>query len=378
MVWFARLVVCLILGSQVCRPSQAQTTELAPKVKESLQRYANLETATWSWEGSVSFAFQGKKSTYSVMGSYVRLGQKFAWSRHTSEGKKATSDHRIRFDGSTIAASNDNKQMTWYAIEKISKTQPTNFKFSVPYFDAIGLHYPKENKFLVEGTLESKILYLLKKGAELVRVGAETLGEKQVTVIELEAAHEVLWNEMTNTPEKDRLLYYLSTAEDYGVIKHERRTLQGRKWFESSVTTLSTGSDDLPMLGKDVTIKVYLNMESTEFQVVNEAKEVTTLKVKSPLLLPSSNDDFVLKKESAKAGTQLIDGVTPELQHPDGSISVFNMPASPDDLDKAIAAASVKRSYGSAIVWIIGLAVIIGGGLAAYFQYRKSRQGKQR
>lgn len=362
----------LTASNLVCREVNAQFKELPLDVVEALQKYSKLDTVNWSWKGNRSYLIAGKKATYSTMGSYKRSEKKFAWNMQLTEGRKSILDRSVRFDGATLASANGKDQMTWYAIEKISKSQPSEFSISIPYFDAVGLHYPKDNGSLAAGPFKSQILYLLENGADLVRCVEEKIGDKHVLVVELDANHEALVSGKTNAPERDRLVYYLSKAEGFGVIKHQRKTISGKTCFESSVKSLSSSSADLPVLGKDVTVKSYINLGEPEFQVMTDPQETTLLTAESPRLLSTTDDDFVLKKESAKAGAQLIDGVTPELQNPDGSISVFNMPASPDDLEKAIAAASVKRSYRSTMIWIIGLTVLIGGGLAAYFQYRKS------
>jgi hypothetical protein len=365
--------VAIVAGNLVFPEAQAQSGQLPPGIVEALQKYAKLNSSRWSWEGTLSYTVAGKKAKYSTVGSYIRYEKKFAWTKQLTEGKKSILDQMVRFDGTTLAQSNGKDQLTWYAVEKISANQPHDFSFSVPCFDAIGIHYPKENGSLTKGDIQSKILYLLENGATLVRCVDEKLGDKQVTLIELEASHEALSSDKKNVPEKDQWLYYLSTAEGYGVVKHERRTTSGKRWFESTVSALSKTSDDLPILGSDVSIRSYVKMGEPEFQVMPDPQETTVLKVKNSALGSTTDDDFVIRKESAKAGAMLIDGVTPELQNSDGSISVFAMPASPEDLDKAIAAASVKRPVMPRVAWVLGLTVVVGGSIAAYLRYRKSR-----
>lgn len=362
-----------------CHRLNAQSNQLPPAVVSSLEKYSKLEAARWSWEGTYAYVFDGKNAKYSTKGSYVRSSNRFAIVTQLKEGKKDILDHSVRFDGKTLAQSNGAvaqsdgiNQMSWYQIDKIAKTQPHNFRFSVPYFDAIGIQYPKENKSLVEGQFKSKILALLEEGGTLVRCVDEVLGSIPVTVVEIDGKYEAISFNKKSSPERVRWIYFLSNRDDYAVLKHERRTLAGAKWLECDVSSFFENSLDFPRLGKSVSVKNFVSLSEEEFTILPISQETTSVVAQSPHIIPTTDDDFVLKKESAKAGTQLIDAVTPELQKPNGSVSVFNMPASPEDLDKAIAAASVKRSYGSTVTWLIGLAVITAAGFGAYFKYRKS------
>ena len=128
----------------VCFRAQAQYGHLPAPAIEALQRYSKLDAATWSWKGSLSYSSGGKRAKYIMQGSYVRVGNKFTWSESISDGKTPkSSDRLVKFDGRTLAQSNYDVQMNWYDIEKLSNSQPQYFNFQVPYFDAVGIHYPK-------------------------------------------------------------------------------------------------------------------------------------------------------------------------------------------------------------------------------------------
>jgi len=357
----------------VCFRAQAQYGHLPAPAIEALQRYSKLDAATWSWKGSLSYSSGGKRAKYIMQGSYVRVGNKFTWSESISDGKTPkSSDRLVKFDGRTLAQSNYDVQMNWYDIEKLSNSQPQYFNFQVPYFDAVGIHYPKKNGDLAKGPFKSKILHALENGANLVRCVEERVGDKRILVVELESAHEAMYTDKTNLPDRDRWLFHLSIDEDYAVIKHERRTPTGKLWLESSVSSISRLSSDLPLIGQNATMKIFINLKETDFQIATESNEVVAIAATNPRLLATSDDDFVLKKESARAGAELIDAVTPELQNANGTVSVFAMPASADDLDKAIAAASVKRSLMPRVAWFLGLTLLIGGGVALYLRFKKS------
>jgi hypothetical protein len=366
-------VTCLLTVSLLVTTGMANGYDAVPgETVEALQKYSKLDSVQWTWSGQIRYSAEGKPVNYETKGIYTRLGNKFATEFEHKSKSKTVAKSAVRFDGKTIARSNGEDQLAWYSIDKLSQSQPSKAACTILYFEAIGVQYPKEHKALELGVFKSKILSLIDNKCKVVRVGEERLDGNQVLVVEFESPYEGPSGK-DKAPESVRLVYYLSKAHDYAVVMQQRKLLTGQIYFEARMGAFQREKEEWPSIGKEAVVKSFVNVEKKEFSVESEPQETSILKLNGPRLATTEESDFVINMANAKAGAQLIDGVSPELQNANGTVSVFNMPASSADLDKAIAAASAKRTRSYRIV-IVACALVIALGLTvAYARYRKRR-----
>ena len=135
-------------------------------------------------------------------------------------------------------------------------------------------------------------------------------------------------------------MYYLSPENGYAVRKHERLTTDGKV-----AASYSNGSFQL-VPGTAITLPGRVTMTSLEklgshsYELLSTPAHTVDLSVVRVSTEPVPKERFVLDMKEVVPGATVIDAVTPELQREDGTVRTFIMPASPEDVDEAIARAA--------------------------------------
>jgi len=353
------------------------------KVQVALEKYASLDPISIDWEGVLTMNAGRRSDEFSVTSSYSREGQSFSW-MHEVKGRNADYPYppfkRIcRFDGNVLSEANGRVQALWYTIPKPIAGQPkSSHFFGVPYFDAVGVYCPTRVTELPKGFLQSNILYLLQNGGKLVSCEETRLEQDAVVRIEI-IAQNPTWddflrdcditmkherarlenkeisqkefdeivktgeNSQKAAPQTLRWVYYLSPKSGYAVCKHERLALDGRV-----VVSYSNGNfQAIP--GTQVVLAGRVKISSFEQWIGSHRYEIlsapgctrdwSVVKVSTKSI---PKERFVLNMKEVVPGAEVIDMVTPGLRRKDGTLITFKMPASPDDLDATIAAATRK------------------------------------
>jgi hypothetical protein len=126
----------------------------------------------------------------------------------------------------------------------------------------------------------------------------------------------------------------------------------------SNIAFLTVPGTDI-VLAETVKKKSFEMPTRTGYQILDTAPFTTELSVVDVSTKPIPGDRFVLNKEEIAPGAIVIDATSPELQNPDETVITFKMPASPEDLDAAIAAASAQYMRPPERPWIrYGLIVV--------------------
>lgn len=370
------IVVVLLLTAA----GRAQSTP--PEIQAALEKYASLNPISIEWEGTLTANTVRPSRIFSVTSSYSREGQCFFW-MHEVCGKDAIYPpfrRTSRFDGNVLAEENGKAQAVWYKITGLVEGQPQAQWFDVPYFEAVGVYCPTRMMELPKGALQSNILHLIQNGAKLVSCKNTQLEREAVVRIELIAenpgrgeflkenddavkrerarlANKELsqkeFDEFAKTSESSRKampaslrwVYYLSPKNGYAVRKHQCIALDGR-------VVVSYSNDDFQRIPETQIVLARRVKKSTfeqfgvrpgshryRYELLSEPSFTRELSVVSVSTKPIPKERFVLSMKEVVPGALIIDGVTPSLQRKDGRLITFKMPASPDKLDAAIAAA---------------------------------------
>jgi hypothetical protein len=367
----------------------AAAQSIPDEIQTALEEYASLDPISIHWEGVRTSYAWGPTEELSTTSSYSRQDHGFFWMEETRQtsgrvpkGAGGPAFRRTyRFDGNVVSATDGERVASWYLIAQLNKAQPKTSRFHVPYFEAAGIYCPTQQEKLPEGVLQSNILYLIRNSAELVSCEQAQLQQEALVRIEI-VAENPAWEEFLGNyenmmkyekdrlknknisreefdeivktkekrkktmPEKLRWVYYLSPENGYAVRKHERLTMDGKV-----TASYSNGSfESVP--GTDITLAGRVKMSSFEkvgshsYELLSTPAHTVELSVVKVSTETVPKERFVLDMEEVVPGATVIDAVTPELQRKDGSVITFPMPASPDDLDAAVAAATGK--YGRA------------------------------
>ncbi len=348
----------------------AQSQELPSSVLDTFPSYSELSESTWEWNGKTSYKTSKSTSEYEVNEQYTRSGDRFSWTRGLTLDGKPAGDRVVKFDGRTLAKRHNKADVSWYAAEKLSRSQPHNRTMYVAYFDAVGIHYSNEHQQLIGGQVRSKLEYLLANGGQLLSVHENSRSRERQLIVEIKAAFEQLDYARDNSPDEIVWVYYLSVDNDYAVVRHERRDEKGNVFFVASGSKLFRKAPDLPVIAQVVEVSYLFDQGGQTFSVEPVASRTTRLTLDSLKRASANDSEFVLRKKDTPAGAMVIDAVTPELQNEDGTVKVFEMPASPEDLDAAIAHAAGRRPPRANMLSLALAAVVLAASIG-YFLWRK-------
>jgi hypothetical protein len=353
------------------------------EVQTALEKYAFLSPISFDWEGTLTANTVRQSDKFSVTSSYSREGQSFSW-MHEIQRKDANYPpfkRTCRFDGDVLSEANGKVQALWYRTARLIKGQPKARHFDVPYFEAVGIYCPTRMNELPRGALQSNILRLIQNGAKLVSCENTRLEQEAVVRIEI-IAENPAWedflkdndnltrherarlrnkeisqrefDELVKTsensgkaiPQSLRWVYYLSPKNGYAVCKHQRLAMDGKVVVSYSNDAFRPIPGTQIVLAGKVEISSFeqfgLQAGSRHYELLSTPSFTRDLSVVKVSTKSIPKEQFVLNMKEVVPGALIIDFVTPGLQRKDGSVITFNMPASPDDLDAAIAAATRK------------------------------------
>jgi hypothetical protein len=236
-------------------------------------------------------------------------------------------------------------------------------------------------KELPRGALQSNILHLIQNGAKLASCEETQLEQEAVVRIEIIAENpereeflkdndnsmrherarlenkEISQKEFDETvktsensrkaiPQSLRWVYYLSPKNGYAVRKHQRLAMDGKVVVSYSNDAFQPIPGTQIALAGKVKISSFeqfgLRAGSHHYELLSTPSFTRDLSVVKVSTKSIPKEQFVLNMKDVVPGALVIDFVTPGLQRKDGSAITFNMPASPDDLDATIAAATWK------------------------------------
>ena len=389
------LLVVMFLHLSEKAPGQS----LPDVVVSVLNEYASLDPVSFFWDGTTTLYASGSRYTYSVKSEYVRHNRHFAWSRLEKALQPPGVDAQInsqlcRFNGEVLASAHGKLDASWYSISALVETQPKERYFQLPYLDAVGIYCPTQQEDLPKGVLQSQILYLIQNGANvvsyedtelegtaIVRVElladnpdwegtiasdnreleyeAKRLNAKDISQSDFDKIARMRDGRKRNMPRQLRWSYYLAPDHRFAVIKHERHTMDGRLIASYSNASFRAIPGTSIVLAGEIRLNVFQAVGATGYEIMSAPVDITEISLSKASTEPIPLERFVLKRDEVAPGARVIDAVTAELQRSNGTVVSYVMPASPDDLDAAIAAASGKRLSDSGGTYFrYGLVVI--------------------
>jgi hypothetical protein len=172
------------------------------------------------------------------------------------------------------------------------------------------------------------------------------LDNKDISQKEFDEIVKTSENSRKAIPQAVRWVYYLSPKNGYAVRKHQRLALDGRVIASYCNDAFQSIPGTQIVLAGRVKISSFeefgLHAGSYRYELLSTPAFTRDMSVVKVSMESIPKEHFVLNMKEVVPGAQVIDGVTPGLRRKDGTIITFKMPASPDDLDATIAAATWK------------------------------------
>jgi hypothetical protein len=425
-------ITALALGIGNSGRLEAQEAVLPESVRNALARFAEVKTFSVSW------------SVRRQVGEMVRTNQKpspwnpqvlaglefhlLVWQdgkmyeRIIEGGREWKNDPSIRrsesaFDGRILATGNpdsDRKKnrKPSIVVKRAEDLKPWESVFGVELFEPLGIRLPHEADELRHAkSLSSQVLFLLEHGGRLEAFGPaeidgrsltriaihapnpewpstqkvdyakleRTLRVAQLSEAEIQEKLAITKRRVEFTPQTLEYVYYLDPSFGYCVRRCQVRNTDGQlrlQWDCTGAERLEGHQIWLPR--KWVTDFYSWRNYPGEFfdkPFVSEVQEVQEFSTK-----PVADERFELKY--TEPGTVVGDHTLPESKLGAGEVH-YQIPANPEDLDRAIEEArALRRAQAEGATWAkkykavsIIVTVLVVAGVLAYLVIRHRRKG---